>query len=256
MDFTKFVSMLENQGLYFSRADKLGDPFEGTYPKANIDWLKKVSDKSLNHDDLTESQKEFATLLNQIKNPSSVMQDVRRAAIMQTMISCWHMNEHESAAMWKAYTTTNEAIAICSTFEKLYESLDETCNVGKVNYIDFDCDSFSNYDFVNPFIHKRLSFKHEDEVRAVIADIKKIHIDAEVCEEENRTKRRNKDSWLSNYDTDVGIWKHVNLEYLLDEVRIAPMAPTWFSQLVEQVIKRYGLKTPIKQSRLDDAPFS
>ena len=33
MNFTKFVSMLEHQALWFSRADKLGDPFEGSMPK-------------------------------------------------------------------------------------------------------------------------------------------------------------------------------------------------------------------------------
>jgi hypothetical protein len=29
MDFTKFVSLLEKKALFFCRADKLGDPFEG-----------------------------------------------------------------------------------------------------------------------------------------------------------------------------------------------------------------------------------
>jgi hypothetical protein len=31
MDFVKFVAMLEHGGLYFSRADLLDDPFEGTF---------------------------------------------------------------------------------------------------------------------------------------------------------------------------------------------------------------------------------
>ena len=29
MDFTKFVSFLDKSSLFFARADKLGDPFEG-----------------------------------------------------------------------------------------------------------------------------------------------------------------------------------------------------------------------------------
>lgn len=36
MDFTKFASMLEKKELFFARADKLGDPFEGSYPKENV----------------------------------------------------------------------------------------------------------------------------------------------------------------------------------------------------------------------------
>ena len=35
MNFTKFVSLLEKQALFFARADKLGDPFEGSFSKAN-----------------------------------------------------------------------------------------------------------------------------------------------------------------------------------------------------------------------------
>lgn len=36
MDFTKFVSLLEKSALFFARADKLGDPFEGAFSKINV----------------------------------------------------------------------------------------------------------------------------------------------------------------------------------------------------------------------------
>ena len=36
MDFFKFVSSLQKSTLYFARADKLDDPFEGSYPKLNV----------------------------------------------------------------------------------------------------------------------------------------------------------------------------------------------------------------------------
>jgi hypothetical protein len=35
MDFTKFISVLENGGLFFSRADYFSDPFEGHYGGIN-----------------------------------------------------------------------------------------------------------------------------------------------------------------------------------------------------------------------------
>lgn len=35
MDFVKFISLLETNTLFFARADKLGDPFEGSFPKKN-----------------------------------------------------------------------------------------------------------------------------------------------------------------------------------------------------------------------------
>ena len=40
-DFTKFVSLMDRQSLFFARADKLGDPFEGSRTKLNIDQQQK-----------------------------------------------------------------------------------------------------------------------------------------------------------------------------------------------------------------------
>jgi len=36
MDFTKFVSLLDRRELFFSRTDRLGDPFEGSCPRKNL----------------------------------------------------------------------------------------------------------------------------------------------------------------------------------------------------------------------------
>ena len=36
LDFTKFVSLLDKSALFFTRADRLNDPFEGSYSKVNI----------------------------------------------------------------------------------------------------------------------------------------------------------------------------------------------------------------------------
>ena len=36
MDFTKFVSVLDTQSLFFSRSDRLGDLFEGAHPTVNV----------------------------------------------------------------------------------------------------------------------------------------------------------------------------------------------------------------------------
>ena len=36
MDFTKFVSFIDSRTLYFTRADKFGDAFEGSWPKMNV----------------------------------------------------------------------------------------------------------------------------------------------------------------------------------------------------------------------------
>ncbi|HLN88509.1 MAG TPA: hypothetical protein VK253_00420, partial [Candidatus Binatia bacterium] len=37
MSFTKFVPLLEKRALFFCRSDKIGDPFEGSSPRQNVD---------------------------------------------------------------------------------------------------------------------------------------------------------------------------------------------------------------------------
>ena len=42
MSFTKFVSLLTKKSLFFARADKLGDPFEGSLSQVNIDLRPEI----------------------------------------------------------------------------------------------------------------------------------------------------------------------------------------------------------------------
>lgn len=85
-------------------------------------------------------------------------------------VNCWHANEHESAAMWKLYLKSDEGIAIQSTYKRLKESIidDEDVLIGKVNYIDYETDIIDPNNQYGSLIHKRKSFEHEKEIRAVI----------------------------------------------------------------------------------------
>ena len=42
LDFAKFINILDKKSLFFSRVDKLGDPFEGSFPKANVKKRRNV----------------------------------------------------------------------------------------------------------------------------------------------------------------------------------------------------------------------
>lgn len=73
--------MLENSGLFFCRADCLGDPFEGSIPRAN---------ERLQAEMARDSEAEVLKL--------ETLRDWRRQERKRMFISCWHMNENESAA--------------------------------------------------------------------------------------------------------------------------------------------------------------
>jgi hypothetical protein len=240
MDFTKFVSMLENGGLYFSRAHKLGDPFEGSLPV-----------EELNH-------RTTYFLQGNMQHVDMILAHAR-AHRRRVLVSCWHMNQHESAAMWKLYAKSNEAIAVCSSYRKLRDSLDASCFVGTVKYIDYDHDAISDTGLGNmfvPFVHKRLSFQHEAELRAVIREeFPTVLRDASAPEFLTCHTDASLMFDIDSEPPDGGKWKPVDLDYLIDEIRIAPDAPEWFRELVSQVVVRYQLAKSVRQSSLDRSPL-
>jgi len=223
IDFTKFVSLLDKSALFFTRADRLGDPFEGSYSRANIKMRPEV------YKDMP-----LAALDNFSK--------FYKIIIKYTAINCWHLSEYESAAMWNLYLKSNEGIAIQSTFNLLKTSLkDEIHNVfiGKVKYIDFAKDwmpeGFTQY----PFIHKRKSFEHERELRAIIQKFP--------------DKKNGGLDW-SKPLFDDGIYIQVDLGVLVDNIYLAPTSPKWLFELVKSITKKYKLDKEVFRSSLDDVP--
>jgi len=232
MDFTKFVSMLENGGLFFSRADLLGDPFEGSFPEENNEMrpmMTRFAAFQPEGDALAEKA------LKQLR-------DFNRARQRNTLVSCWHMNNYESAAMWQLYAKTNEAVAIRSTYHKLRDLLDDECHLGVVKYVDYDETAFSDYGDATPFVHKRLSFAHESELRAVILLMTGPF-----------SYRGSTD--FESMSAPPGVWKTLSLPDLIDDLFVAPTSPKWFHDLVSQVVERYELRKTVTQSRLDEEPF-
>ena len=113
MDFTKFVSMLENGALFLPMLAKLDDPFEGSYARGNEALRPLVHRHMPNAFDLTAG--EMVLRLREF-----------------VAASCWHGNEQESAAMWRLYAQSNEAVCIQSTFRKLREAIGSMAQVGMV----------------------------------------------------------------------------------------------------------------------------
>jgi hypothetical protein len=240
MDFTKYVSMLDLGGLYFPRADLLGDPFEGSYSHANVEAFREM---------LEESAREAGQSLNvpEMLEESALTRQWYRQWIY---ISSWHMNEYESAAMWRVYARSNEAIAVQSTYAKLRDCLPgeleleagkpaNAVYVGEIQYVDYESEMLPEGNMFHLFMHKRKSFEHERELRAVIWDTSPAlrHIDLTVS------------------NSKMGVPVGVSLGELIEAVYVAPTAPDWFRNLVEAITRKYGLiDKPIVRSSLDADP--
>lgn len=231
MDFTKFLSVLESQSLYFTRADKFEDPFEGSYPKINVIARQQIP----------------------LQVPEPRREGLQRAIDQwgvtnkqwpkYTAINCWHLNNHESAAMWRLYLKSNEGIAIQTTYQKFRDSFSKTTEnvlIGKVSYIDYEKESIKTGNFLTPFVHKRKSFEHEREIRALVM---RPPIDDE--------KGLNFNRETINH----GVSIPVDINKIIEKIFVSPEAPTWFTELVKAVVKRYGCNYEVTQSDLNQKPL-
>ena len=222
MSFTKFASLLTKKALFFARADKLGDPFEGSLSPLNEELYPFI------HGTMAPEHQETHRLL---------FRNLPRF----TLLNCWHENETESDAMWKLYTGNREGIAIRTTCGSLKESLsgEEWVNIGRANYVDYDNTHIRDNDSMVPFLHKRKSFEHEREVRAII----------------RKPYRANNQIIADGPDIcDVGIYCGVDVHTLIKEVFVPPYAEDWFAELVQATAETYGLQAPVKRSALSALP--
>ena len=168
MDFTKFVSLLDKQALFFARLDKLDDPFEGSCPRMNVEARPAQIESWLGgnpegHDGCNVREKAAA-----VSRGFSFWYQVQRRWIG---VNCWHLGERESAAMWRLYLKSNEGIAVQSTYCRLRDALaraSETVWIGRVRYLDYDEEMIWESNGLAPIVCKRRSFQHEKELRAVI----------------------------------------------------------------------------------------
>ena len=198
MDFTKFVSLLDKSTLFFARADKLDDPFEGSVSRTNmlLDFISARETLEMTDEEVQRFQQDM------IKS--------RKMLRRFNLINCWHENPGESAAMWKLYARETDGIAIKTDFNSFKNSLacSEAIYVGRVNYINYNIDVIPGGNTFYPFLYKRQSFEHEHEVRAMTMQLSKRAFAQDVC--------------------DVGIYYEVDLSLLIQEVIIAPYAQDWF----------------------------
>lgn len=227
MDFAKFLSLLERESLYFARVDKLNDPFEGSYSKYNISTRPNV----------------YNIEKEQLQMISKHAKKIREF----TFINCWHISDNESEAMWSLYLKSNEGIAIQSTFKNLTESFQKCIEhdifIGKVKYIDYDKDWLPEGNLFYPFLHKRLSFVHEQEIRALIMNFNDIPSEINIVEFERYNPK------ISN-----GIYIPIDIEILIEKIYISPTTPEWFGDLVKSIINRYKLNKEVIKSDLSKDP--
>jgi hypothetical protein len=240
IDFAKFVDMLERSVLHFAQIDALGDPFEGIPSDATLDQIREMGEQLhqlLIARGVRDTNDEWP------REPPGRMYRPHRLSIY---VNCWHLNEYESMAMWRLYC--RDEIAIRSSFSRLIESVRDVpqqITAGKVVYRDRRDRSQPEFpgDIIEAAFRKGMSYEHEREIRAMIlVDARPPGQTAFSYEESDLIQRK-------GYN-----FGPVNLDVLIDTVYVAPGRPSWFKELVERVMRTYGLDKPPVSSDLDERP--
>jgi len=232
MDIVKFLSMLDQHALFFSRVDLHDDSYEGSIPNENLN-LNNIVPKSA---------RPFPLLL--LPDSISPHDFIRKQAYSFS----FHMNTDESAALWSIYTKSKQGVAIQSTFSRLCDCFnvyhEGNIKIGMINYIDYRYQKFDYSIFDNPYlplIYKRTSFEYEKELRALIINPKCVSHMPTSQEDLNQNPK--------------GLSVSVDLDILIENIFIAPKSPTWIKEVITSVLHKYGIYKEPLQSSLDESPI-
>lgn len=219
MRLSRFLWMLKESKLYFSRpAEFKNDPYEGTIPFANAGQIEE--------------------------NLKAAYGLQRKLAA----ISCWHMNDVESVAMWKLYVEGPDGVAIQSRIAAL-KRLDERSPfvIGKVKYLNYETEP--QRQFVEPLsalqpylpvFQKMKGYQHEQEARVVILNPGDIPGERFVPPERNAG--------------DTGFGVPVRLSDLVERIVVSPEFPPFAIASLQQDVNAAGLKIGIEESDLLKRP--
>lgn len=235
MSLAKLLSLLKEKALFFARADRLGDPFEGAKGLVRRKEIWDAHYLAFFEDSFRHPPPGYECQLNDVEVAAEAQRLLQQlesgglSARKTTFLSCWHEAPHESEALWRIYGgDTGQAIVIRTTFQNLRDALDDDpyIAIGRVQYVELER-TFAGIN--SAFFRKRSAFKHEQEVRAVIR----------------------------HYENppDGGMYRRVDVNKLIMQIYVSPLAPHWFQDVVKEAALLFGCAADVSRSHLAEEPF-
>jgi hypothetical protein len=226
LDAAKLFDFFEHATLFFCRADHFSDKFEGAFTPT----LRQNIADAYGRGEIGYTYEQF-----------------KRRIRESVFINCWHRSQDDSAAMWALYGKSDCAVALTTTVGQLARALQDAARehalwIARVEYVKHwsDPDLDVTPDFARIFTYKTKAYEYEKEVRVMI----------------DRTDGPQTSGHADEGGHDVpapaetGITLPVDAVRLLRSIVIAPDAPPWFENLVRQSALRYGVKAPVRRSKL------
>jgi hypothetical protein len=229
VDLYRYLDLIQTRQLHLTRADQMEDRWEGAYGPMNV---------SLRPEMYGEHWEKMAPTMGL----------VYRHARTHTYLNCWYIGEHESYAMWKLYDAAGKGVAFRTTAGRLHRALigDHRPRIAgaQVSYVDYNNTVIPEGNLFFPYVHKRLSFAHEQEYRLLAMWSPKVlemdeHNAAVLSEPDNPP---------------LFIRENVDLGLLLETVYVSPDAPSWVARVVANATEKYVDNVSVIQSDLAADP--
>ena len=249
-NFEVFVNLLDTEALYFTRADKFEDPYEGFIPQSIMDAYKQFLERDI--------PAEFV---------EAIMKQ-HEASRKYVMCNCWHQNVVKSMAMWEKYHMRNSGVAIKTNMQKIKDSLtsEDSIYIGKIEYIYDNTDDgqymqnllqsdipLAKQLTYFPYFRKRKEYEHEQEVRLI------VDIDPFIRDALNNQTVENVDSFFETGFPDIcdiGMRFSIDVNTLIDEVIVSPYAKNWITETLRSVVQKFGFNFQVSPSTLLEDPTS
>ncbi len=246
MPFSKFVSLLVYQAIWFSKLSILQDQFEGMMPAATKEMMQ-AHDHELKKDFAPEHHWQFDEMASRNE------QDSRDLLV----VNCWFLGESESEEMWDRDGGNNEAVAIKSTVKQLIENIgvyhDKYTHIGKVSYVDYQTHKMTIYQASQgcerAFLKDVKQFQDENEIRIVTMNFK-----TKYCVSPEGTPYKESDiqgKYMNNSNND-GLNVSIRFQPLISEIRVSPKADDWFLSLVNRIIELNKYEISVKHSEISN----
>ncbi len=172
----KFEWLIKNSALYLAKASRFKDPLEGIIPELSLQLIKKFE--------------ESIGMIHDRAKWIEIMQNFRDS----TYVNCWHINEDETARMWKEYCPVRkddegenifEGVVIETTYQQLDNACDEPPEKYFLTIVKYIKDIVKKYikqgNSLHLFAHKDESFIDEKEGRIIsIGNVNEDHLEMEI----------------------------------------------------------------------------
>lgn len=253
LEIPQLLSIILEQKLHFTKITDFPDKYEGTLPAPDLAGVEAYANKVE-------------------KDPDKIIQTIENIR-ERSYANCWCLKETTSSVMWRAFSDYNSGVVIKSTYQKLKDVLEDCYKsevyLGSVKYIDYSLSSFAPQLSHKQLFHKRKKFTEENEVRAIIIDnpLKyKLEPDLDLSDldqssatetieplgelNEKEFLGHHIDAFVHNAENNPDSHQKiaVDIEKMIDCIKLAPGCAKWHKQMVEKFVDRMGFDIPVEMT--------